>query len=231
MRDFRIAVGNSLKDKLGELGFFLQQIVDVTKTIEYKHSKQNYPINFELDKLNYFFSAYLNVIQSLKDGFQTATGTDFSWSEFSPTYGGFIFYCRNAATHDGYHLINADNGTKNFIAGPLRRINGHGKVIEFDPPKEDVHSLCCNITEEVLTSLRGLLSREGANIPFLEGADLKKFIQESLASDFIHQEIKDAIKSNQHSIEASFKGVKNDVVQKILNAIVSVEGVVAHART
>jgi len=37
MRDFRIAVGNSLKDKLGELGFFLQQITDVAKVIEHKH--------------------------------------------------------------------------------------------------------------------------------------------------------------------------------------------------
>jgi len=87
MRDFRITVGNSLKDKLGELGFFLQQIVDVTKVIECKHLSQDYPINAEIEKLNYFFSAYLNAIQSLKDGVQTATNEKFSWNELSPTYG------------------------------------------------------------------------------------------------------------------------------------------------
>jgi hypothetical protein len=68
MQDFRIAVGNSLKDKLGELGFFLQQIVDVARDIERKPLYQEYPINAELAQLNYYFSAYLNAIQALRKG-------------------------------------------------------------------------------------------------------------------------------------------------------------------
>jgi hypothetical protein len=231
MRDFRMAVGNSLKGKIGELGFFLQQIADVAKFIEQKHRQQDYPLNVELDKLNYFFSAYLNSIQSLKDGFQTATGVIFSWSELSSTYGDFIFYCRNAATHDGYHLINAGQGTKNYIIGPLRRIDGHGKVIEFDPPKEDIITLCCNLTDEVLTSLSGLLKSEGTNIPVAEEADFKKANQESLKSDFIPKEIKELIKANQPRIEASFKGIKIDIVKQTHDAIASVAQIIAHART
>lgn len=230
MRDFRIAVANSLKDKLGELGFFLQQIADVVKIIEYKHLSQDYPINTELDKLNYFFSAYLNAIQSLKDGVKTATNENFSWSELSPTYGFFIRYCRNAATHDGYHLINSGKGTRNYITGPLRRINDHGKVIEFDPPKQDILTLCCDITEEVLVSLRDFLKRESQKIPFSEEADFNKSIQESLDNDFIPQEIKNLIKANQNEIEASFKGIKVDVVQQFISAIVPVEAIVANIR-
>ncbi len=231
MRDFRMAVGNSLKGKISEIGFFVQQIADVAKIIEQKHQRQDYPLNVELDKLNYFFSAYLNSIQSLKDGFQTATGVKFSWSELSSTYGDFIFYCRNAATHDGYHLINAGQGTKNYIIGPLRRIDGRGKVIEFDPPKEDILTLCCNLTDEVLTSLSGLLKSEGANIPTAEEADFKKANQESLKSDFIPKEIKDLIKANQPRIEASFKGLKIDIVKQTHDAIASVAQLIAHART
>lgn len=226
-----MAVGNSLKGKIGELGFFLQQIADVAKFIEQKHRQQDYPLNVELDKLNYFFSAYLNSIQSLKDGFQTATGVIFSWSELSSNYGDFIFYCRNATTHDGYHLINAGQGTKNNIIGPLRRIDGRGKVIEFDPPKEDIITLCCNLTDEVLTSLSGLLKREGTNIPAAEEADFKKANQESLKSDFIPKEIKKLIKANQPRIEASFKGIKIDIVKQTHDAIASVAQIIAHART
>ena len=231
MRDFRISVGNSLKDKLAELGFFLQQIADISKLIENKYLTHNYPINIEMDKLNYFFSAYLNAIQSLKDGVQTATGENFSWKRLSPTYGDFIFYCRNATTHDGYHLINFGKGTKNYITGPLRRIDGRGKVIEFDPPNQDIRTLCCDITEEILVSLRDFLNLEGQKIPFAEEVDFNKSIQESLNSDFIPQEIKDMIKANQSEIEASVKGIKVDVVQQTINAIVSVETIITNAHT
>jgi len=235
MRDFRIAVGNSLKDKLGELGFFLQQIAGVVKLIENKHLTHDYPINIEIDKLNYFFSAYLNAIQSLKDGVKTAIkDEEISWNKLSPTYGKFIFYCRNAATHDGYHLINSGNGTKNYITGPLRRIRrikGQDEVITFDPLNEDILTLCCDITEEVLASLRGFLNQEGHKIPSMEEGDFKKSIQESLDSDFIPQEIKDIFKENQSEIEASFKGIKVDVVQQTINAIISVEVIVANVRT
>jgi len=226
-----MAVGNNLKGKIGELGFFLQQIGEVTKLIEQKYLKQDYPLNPELDKLNYFFSAYLNTIQSLKDACQTAMEISFSWTDLSSTYGDFVFYCRNAATHDGYHLINAGKGMKNYITGPLLHIDNHGKVIEFDPPKEDVLSLCCNLTDEVLSSLSGLLKREGNNIPVAKEADFKKSIQASLESDFIPEEIKELTKANLPNIEASFKGVKINVVQQTLDAIASVAQIVAHART
>ena len=231
MRDFRIAVGNSLKDKLGELGFFLQQITDVAKVIEHKHLKHDYSINIEIDKLNYFFSAYLNAIQSLKDGVNIATAKNFSWNELSPTYGNFIFYCRNATTHDGYHLINSSKGTKNYISGPLRPIDDKGKLIDFNPPNQDILILCCDITGEVLVSLRGFLNQEGHKIPFGEEADFKKSTKELINSDFIPQEIKDIIKANQSEIEASFKGIKVNVVQQTINAIVSVESIIANVRT
>lgn len=230
MRNFRIAVGNSLKGKIDEHGFFLQKIAETTKIIEQKHAKQNYPLNTELDRLNYFFSAYLNTIQSLKDACQTAMEVDFSWSVLSPTYGDFIFYCRNAATHDGYHLINAGKGVKNYIIGPLRRIDGRGKVIEFDPPKEDILTLCCNLSVEVLTSISNLLKREGGKIPVAEEADFRASNEASLTSDFIPDEIKKMIQANMKGIEASFKDVEIDIIPQTLKAVASVEKLIADAR-
>jgi hypothetical protein len=231
VRDFRIAVGNSLKGKIGEHGFFLQQIADITKIIEQKHAIQDYPLNGELDRLNYFFSAYLNTIQSLKDSCQTAMEVDFSWSVLSPTYGDFIFYCRNAATHDGYHLINAGKGIKNYITGPLRRIDSRGKVIEFAPPKEDVLTLCWNLSAEALASVGELLKRDGGKIPVAEEADFRKANEASLTSDFIPDEIKKIIQANKESIDASFKGLKIDVVSPTLSAITLLETLITDARS
>jgi hypothetical protein len=231
VRNFRMAVGNSLKDKIGEHGFFLQQIVETTKIIEQKHAKREYPLNAELDRLNYFFSAYLNTIQSLKDSCQTAMEVDFPWGTLSPTYGNFIFYCRNAATHDGYHLINAGKGIKNYITGPLRRIDNRRKVIEFDPPKEDVLALCWNLSAEVLASISDLLKREGGKIPVSEEADFRNSIEASLKNDFIPDEVKKMIDANRASIETSFKGVKINVVSQTLGAIASIEKFIANTHT
>ncbi len=227
MRDFRMAVGNSLKGKVGEHAFFLQQIAEVTKIIEQKHAKQEYPLNTELDRLNYFFSAYLNTIQSLKDACQTAMGIDFSWVDISPTYGEFIFYCRNAATHDGYQLINAGKGKDNYIAGPLRRIDARGKVIEFDPPKEDILTLCLNLSGEALASIGQRLKREGDKIPVAEAAAFEKATEALMTSDFIPDEIKEMIQKNKEGIETSLKDAKNEVVPQILSAIALVEKFIA----
>lgn len=230
MRDFRVAVGVSLKGKVEEHGFFLRQIVDTIMVIEKRLETQDYPINAELNRLNYFFSAYLNTIQSLKDACQTALGVNVSWRSLSPSYGDFIYYCRNSATHDGYHLINCGSGIKNYIAGPLRRIDNRGKVIEFNPPREDVLSLCLNVSAEVLVGIRSLLQREGCNIPIAEEDDLRHGMEALLMSDFIPDEIKRIAQTNRDSIEFSFKGVRMEIVPQIFGAIDFVDGFIADAR-
>ncbi|ABB33013.1 hypothetical protein Gmet_2795 [Geobacter metallireducens GS-15] len=78
-------------------------------------------------------------------------------------------------------MINAGQGTKNFIIGPLRRIDSKGAVKEFNPPREDVTTLTCNIAKEILTWVRKLLADKGANIPEPEEADLTLAVDAALA--------------------------------------------------
>lgn len=223
MRDHRIAVGVSLEGKIREHGFFLAQIVSMSRVIEQKHRRKEYPINLEAQKLNYFFSAYLNTVQSLKDASQTAAGKDLSWRELSPTYGTFLRYCRNAITHDGSQLINGSRGTENFIVGPLRRIDDRDAVVTFDPPNEDALTLCCNLSKEVLASLRAFLTRERGNIPTPNAEDFKKSLAASLEGSFTPDFVKEMTRANRAQIEASMEGASIDVVGRALDAIVSVE--------
>jgi len=229
MRDFRITVLSSLGGKVYEHGFFLQQINDVIQLIKLKYLTKNYPLNEEIEKLNYFFSAYLHTIQSLKDAMQIVTKESLSWSNLSPTYGNFIFYSRNAVTHDGTQLINGMKEGNTYIVGPLRRINNKGEIIEFDPPEEEVLSLCCNITKEILKSLRDVLEQERCSIPSLEEDDVKKTFQTAFNSKFIPQYAQELLEKNL-TIKTPFEGVQINFVENILEAIASVEKIV-HVRT
>ncbi len=125
---------------------------------------------------------------------------------------------------------NAGKGMKNYIAGPLRRIDSRGDMIKFDPPREDVLSLCLSLSAEVLASLRGLLKQKGDRIPVAEEADFRLTTEASPMHDFIPDGIKKMIYVNKKSIEASFKGMKIDVVPQMLSAIASVEKLVADVR-
>lgn len=226
-----MAVGVSLKGKFEEFGFFLSQIGDATKAIELKHMTQDYPINLELEKLNYFFSAFLNAIQSLKDACQTAMDIKLSWKTLSPNYAEFIRYCRNAATHDGSHLVNAFRGTKNYVAGTLRRLDNHGKVVTLIPPKEEVLILCCNISKEIMTSLQGALTQHGAKIPLAAPADFDHGLDSFLQADFAPQVIKNLIHANRMTINASAKTFPPiDPAGRALAVISTVENLVDNLR-
>ena len=48
MRDHRIAVGVSLEGKIRDHGFFLAQIIAMSRAIEQKHLRKEYPINLEV---------------------------------------------------------------------------------------------------------------------------------------------------------------------------------------
>jgi len=207
MNEHRSAVARGLSDKIHELSYFFLNIKKLTKVIENKHKTKDYPIVSEIDELNYSFSAFLNSIQSIKDSSQTSMDIKLSWQELSPSYGQFIFYCRNASTHDGALLINAGSGLKNYIIGPLRRIDNRGDVIEFDPPREDIFNLCSNITLELVDSVTNALINYGDNIPLIDEDSLRKNTEDAYASDFIPDHVKGNMREYQ-----------DDTIKKILTS-------------
>lgn len=224
MRTHRIAVGSNLKGKIAEMGFFLGHILCISEIIVKKHLAKDYPLNSELVKLNYFFSAYLNSIQALKDASQMAMDTNIPWEKLSPTYGRFIYYCRNATTHDGSLMIDAGQGLLNYIVGPLRRIEGKkGTVKEFDPPREDVATLSRNIASEILHSVKVVLEEKGSDIPSPSHADLAETVNASMNSDFIPDFAKEMMSEKRDEIFRSLSGVKFDYAKDALNAIENVQ--------
>lgn len=204
-----------------ELGFFLDHILRTSEIIEKKHVIKNYPLNTEIDELNYFFSAYLNSIQALKDACQTAMDISILWEIWSPTYGKFIYYCRNATTHDGSLMVNAGHGLHSYIVGPLRRIDSRGVLKEFDPPREDVATLSRNVASEVLQSTKRLLAEKGSDIPSPSPADLVATLDTAMNIDFIPDFAKVMMSQNQGEIVSSLLNAKFDYAKDACNAIES----------
>ena len=123
--------------------------------------------------------------------------------------------------------MNAARGLKDFIVGPLHRIDDQCEVITFDPPQKDVLTLRRKLSKEVLASLRALLTREGSNIPTPGAEDFKRSLAASLESTFVSDYVKETTRANRTQIEASMAGATIDVVKQVLDAITSVEAELA----
>lgn len=231
MKSHRISVGNGIKGKVKEHGFFLIKVVEVSKGIEAKLASKDYPLNKEIDELNYYFSAFLNTIQSIKDSCQTAMNIKISWQELSSTYGNFIFYCRNAITHDGSQMINFRKGVKNYISGPLRRRSNKGNVIEFNPPNEEIISLACNVSKEILSKVKDVVREHGENIPVADEDDLKLSVEEFLEKGFITNDFKEMIIANKKEVWSSFEGFEIDLVGQIISEVELIEREIAAINT
>jgi hypothetical protein len=100
-------------------------------------------------------------------------------------------------------------------------------VISFDPPEEDVPTVCCNLSKEVLASLRAFLTRERGNIPTPNEEDFKRSLAASLEHPFVPDYVKEMTRANRAQIETSMVGATIDVVGRALDAITSVESALA----
>lgn len=232
MKAYKISAAIGLKGKLSEYRFFFLKIIQVSNLIFEKNKVQDYPLNKEVDELSYYFSAFMNTVQSIKDSVATATGEEFTWKKLSSTYGSFFRYCRNAITHDGSDLISGMRGGVHYITGPLRRMDNHKKIVEFDPPKEPVDQLCVNFSLEFLSSLDLFLSEHGEKIPspgkedFIESNDLAKTME------FIPCMSRELISQNYEQIINSFDGHKIELSKEIKDRIGELRELVkAHDKT
>jgi len=222
-RTYRIAVGSNLKGKIAEMGFFLGHILRVSEIIKIKHVTSNYPLNSETEEINYVFSAYLNSIQAIKDSCQTAMNTDITWKELSPKYGKFVYYCRNATTHDGSLMINAWRGPHGYIVGPLWYIDNKGKVKEVTPPPEDIVALCRNSAQEVLQCVKTLVAKNGANLLVPKHADLIAVLDEFRNSDFAPSFVKHIMIERRDEISCSLHNANFNYAKDTLQAIEKVQ--------
>lgn len=211
-------VANYFGGKVEELHYHLAAIVAASE-----HSVQLFASGHEIPRANcqavvYGFSAFANVIQTLKDATKTVTGEQLPWSTIKLLrHGSFMSDARNAATHDGNPVVSARVGGRYFVPAKITRLGDREQVIEIPAPAEDVRTLCLEFAGDFCQLLREtLLGTE--NVAHLRGtsfsmAELEEAIAESKVIPGLNKEL---FANNRQEIAASLRDVKHDPIAQAI---------------
>jgi len=162
----------------------------------------------------YGFSAFTNVIQTLKDAVKTVTNEQLDWSKIERLrHGSFMRNVRNAATHDGNPVISGWADGRYFVPSKIVRIDGFGKTIEIPAPAEDVRAICLDFAEDFCLLLRETLIAAGG-IEHLKGSKFSiEEVEDAFAnSTFIPPFAKELFAQNREKIEADLKDLQHDPI-------------------
>lgn len=162
----------------------------------------------------YGFSAFTNVIQTLKDAVKTVTNENLDWSKIERLrHGSFMRNVRNAATHDGHPVISAWADGRYFVPAKIIRIDGYGKTIEIPAPSEDVRAICLDFAKDFCQLLRDtLLAAE--SIEHLRGSMFNiEEVEDAFAnSTIIPPFAQELFAQDREKIEAALKDIKHDPI-------------------
>lgn len=207
-------VANHFGSKVRELQYHLEAIVAACD-----QSVALYASGQSVSKENnqavvYGFSAFANVVQTLKDAVKTVTGEQLPWSKIAQLrHGAFMRDARNAATHDGNPVVNAWVDGRYFVAAKIVRLGDRGQVIEIPAPTKDIRTLSlefaedlCQLLRETLIGLEGVEQLRGA---IFEMAELE---EATVESNVMPEFVKELFASNRQEIATRLREVKHDPV-------------------
>ncbi|WP_236217063.1 hypothetical protein [Pseudomonas rhodesiae] len=210
----RLFVANYFTGKVKELRYQLAIIVagcDISLNL-FTNGSEVPPTNSQA--VIYGFSAFTNVIQTLKDAVKTVTGEQLDWSKIELLrYGSFMRNVRNAATHDGNPVISAWADGRYFVPAKIVRIDGYGNTIEIPAPTEDVRAVCLDFSKDFCQLLRDTLVAAGS-IEHLRGSRFKiEEVEDALANSTLIPPIaREFFAKNREQIEADLKEIKHDPI-------------------
>lgn len=168
-----MVVGCNIKNKLEEFKYFLNKIC-----IECSLVNENYlagvdPVNTSSENINFNFSAFVNTIQSLKDGLGYATGEEISWAFFCKDvrHAKFIKECRNAITHDGFNIINLYSDGAYYVASDLQRLDQKDREVVIEVPKVDILTLVIEFSQDLMKKIELIVDDYGEKIPKTSNVD------------------------------------------------------------
>ena len=217
----RLFVANFFSDKVKELHFQLAIIVSgCDKSLSLFANGSDVP-NTTNQAVIYGFSAFSNVIQTLKDAVKTVTKEQLAWSKIeSLRYGSFMRNARNAATHDGNPIISGWADGRYFIPAKIVRIDSFDKIIEIPAPTEDVRAICLDFAIDFCHLLRDTLSAAD-NVGQLKGS---RFNIEEVEAAFANSAIipafaQELFAQQREQIGATIKEANHDPIAEAIREL------------
>ncbi len=215
-------VATFLQGKIKELHYHLNSIVTACDKSLLLFSNRNFPIPNDNEQTVVFgFSAFSNVVQTLKDAVNTIVDDKLPWSRIEKIrHGSFMKNVRNAATHDGNPVISAWRDGRYFVPRKIVRLDQKGKIIEIPSPSTDVRTICLEFSIDYCRLLKEMLStaQEDPNFkrPSMNIDDLE---DELNASDFTPQFVKDFFAANKVKISEEIAGADHDPIKLAINSL------------
>ncbi|WP_058975878.1 hypothetical protein [Pseudomonas syringae] len=162
----------------------------------------------------YGFSAFTNVIQTLKDSVRTVTNKQLDWSKIALLrHGSFMHNVRNAATHDGSPVINGWADGRYFIAAKIIRLDARNKIIEIPAAIEDVRVIClefakdfCHLLRETLLAAENVGHLKESIFDIAEVEEV--FANSTLAPDFARE----LFANTRDVVKNALKEIKHDPI-------------------
>lgn len=147
----RLLVLNYIDNLFSRHEFFLQKIIDCCTKLE---NGWQIPNNDNKSPINYYFDAYLNTYQSLKDSLEIVFDRKINWTDFEDVpYSKFMKNCRNASTHDGFSIINLIVDGKFYISADITRVS-HGKLVIIETPTEEISEVCIKFSQGLFLKIK-----------------------------------------------------------------------------
>jgi hypothetical protein len=211
-------VANHFGSKVQELQYHLRAIVAACdQSLALFASGQDVP-RVNNQAVVYGFSAFANVVQTLKDSVKTVTNEQLPWSKIVQLrHGAFMRDARNSATHDGNPVVSAWVDGRYFVPAKIVRLGDREQVIEIPAPTKDIRAVSlefsgdfCQLLRETFIGMESVEPLRGAlfNMAELEEA----FVESNVMPEFA----KELFASNRQEIATSLLDVKHDPVAQAI---------------
>lgn len=198
-------VFNYFSAKVDEFSYRLEEIVSACDTslvcalTGQKHPEETGKI------VTYGFSAFSNLVQTLKDSASFFLGAKITWEPIKALrHGQFLYMSRNAATHDGNPIISGWSNGRFYVPSDIRRLDKDGRLVVIAAPMADIRTVCLEFSADFANLLLEHLS-EVERASFLQGSlydhdEVASFIMES---HIVPQFAKDLFAQNAEQIKAA----------------------------
>lgn len=155
----RAHVAYFMQDKIAELRFRLSELLDLMGESRRRFDAGEPAEEGSGKSVRYAFSAYLSLVQTLKDALEQVTAEKVTWADLSSVrHLGFMQDARNAATHDGNPMLSLWADGRYYVACDFNRRGQFGKTVLVEAPAADMETVCREFSFDFAAAMKSRIA-------------------------------------------------------------------------
>lgn len=214
----RLWVSSFFNFKIGEFEFFLRAIIECCDESMTRYLGGEQSDMQKERRVVYFFSAFTNAVQTLRDAGSTFLEPKIAWKDIRALrHGNFIYLSRNAATHDGNPVISGWADGRYFVPHDIERFDSKGELVNIPAPDKDIAQVCLEFTYDFCGLLADrLASLKSAQRPMTNIAVIERMF---MSSPMVPEFARDLFKQNKAAIERAISQMEFDPARRTAESL------------